>query len=211
MNWGAWSEAGMAVRFRAKEGPKPDNRTGITKGVGVLSTQRALEALEHLLEDRAVQAGVMPIDWASWEKFYGNLAVSPYFSLLISGANFGTPSKTAEGESREHIMAARPDTRAEMLRDYLAKQISRILKVSLDSIESETPILNLGFDSLMSIELKNQIEKDLGVSIAVGRLIQSPTVWELTDWVAQLLEAAQPAGATATVDSPISEFEEGVL
>jgi acyl transferase domain-containing protein/aryl carrier-like protein len=211
VNWGAWSEAGMADLFRAKDESNLNIRTGATKGVGVLSTQRALEALELLLEDGAVQAGVMPIDWTSWQRFYGSLALSPYFSLLISGTIFGTPSKTAGAENREHIITARPDDRVKMLRDYLAGQMARILKVSLDSIESETPILNMGFDSLMSIELQNEIDKNLGVRVALSRLMQSPTLWELTDWVVQMLEAVQPVAASLAVDSPIGEFEEGVL
>ncbi len=45
----------------------------------------------------------------------------------------------------------------------------------------------------MSIELKNQIEIDLGVSVAMARLIQGPTLLELTDWVMQLLAACNPS------------------
>ena len=82
-----------------------------------------------------------------------------------------------------------------MVSGYLAKQMSRILKVSLASVEYETPISNMGFDSLMSIELKNQIETDLGVSVAMARLIQGPTLLELTDWVMQLLATTQSVEA----------------
>jgi myxalamid-type polyketide synthase MxaC len=211
INWGTWAEAGMATRFQATEESKRHGRTGATKGVGVLPTRRALEALERLLEDGAVQAGVLPIDWAAWQRSYGSLSVAPYLSLLIFGSDFGTPSKIANGECREHILAARPGTRAEMLRAYLAKQMARILKVSLASVESETPIPNMGFDSLMSIELKNQIESDLGVSVAMARLVQGPTLMELADWVMPLLVAAQSAGATAAAGSSVNEIEEGVL
>ena len=211
VNWGTWAEAGMATRFWSREEFRTHARTGSTKGIGLLSNQRALEALERLLEDGTVQAGVMPMDWASWQRSYGSLAATPYFSLLISGNDVGTPSKIAYGESREDILAAQPETRAEMLRDYLAKQMAHILKVPLASVESETPILSMGFDSLMSIELKNQIETDLGVSIAMGRLVQGPTLLELADWVVQLLVAAPPVDATAAVGSLVSEYEEGVL
>jgi acyl transferase domain-containing protein len=210
VNWGTWAEVGMATRFQATEESKLHGRTGATKGVGVLPTSRALEALERLLEDRAVQTGVIPIDWAAWQRSYGSLAVAPYLSLLISGSDSGTPDKIA-AESRELILTAQPETRAEILRTYLAKQMARILKVPLASVESKTPISNMGFDSLMSIELKNQIENDLGVSIAMARFIQGPTLLELTDWVLHLLVATQPVNATVVAGSPVGEFEEGVL
>ena len=87
INWGTWSEVGMAIRFQAREEFKRQARTGINTGVGVLPTRRALEALERVLEDDAVQAGVMPIDWEAWQRSYANVAVAPYLSLLISGGH----------------------------------------------------------------------------------------------------------------------------
>jgi polyketide synthase 12/epothilone polyketide synthase D len=93
----------------------------------------------------------------------------------------------------------------------LAKQIAHILKVPLASVDSEKPISNMGFDSLMSIELKNQIEIDLGVSVAMAQLLQGPTLVELTDWVIRLLVAVQPTGTTCTVPTSANEFEEGVI
>ena len=212
INWGAWAEAGMAARLLAREESKGDRWKGIPNGLGVLSTERALEALERLLENGAVQTGVVPIDWAAWQRWsYGSLAVAPYLSLLISDSDSGVASKIADGHSRECIPGAQSETRKEMVCSYLAKQMARILKVPLVSVDREKPIVNLGFDSLMSIELKNQIEADLGVSVAMARLIQGPTLLELTDWVMQLLVAAQPVDASAAVGSSESEFEEGVL
>jgi hypothetical protein len=63
----------------------------------------------------------------------------------------------------------------------------------------------------MSIELKNQIEIDLGVSVAMGRLLEGPTLAELTDWVTRLLVTVQSAGTTSAVPPSVNEFEEGVL
>jgi Phosphopantetheine attachment site/KR domain len=211
INWGTWTETGMATRFQAGEESRFLARTAATKGIGGLSNHRALEALERLLEDGAVQAGVMPIDWALWQRSYRSLAVSPYFSLLISGSDLATPTRNASGESRESILAAPPEIRPKLLQDYLAKAMARILKVSLVLVDSDTPILSMGFDSLMTIELKNQIESGLGVSVPMGRLIQGPTLSELTDWVIHPLTAAQPVDTTLPVDLSVSEFEEGVL
>jgi hypothetical protein len=69
----------------------------------------------------------------------------------------------------------------------------------------------MGFDSLMSIELKNRIETDLGVSVAMSRLIQSPTILELTDFVLNLLADSRGVDPAVGVSSSMSEFEEGVL
>jgi myxalamid-type polyketide synthase MxaC len=211
INWGTWSEVGMAIRFQARDEFKRQGRTGINTGVGVLPTRRALEALERVLEDDAVQAGVMPIDWEAWQRSYANVSVAPYLSLLISGGHRAIALEPSDDECRKRMLAAPPEARGETVSDYLAKQIARILKVPLASVESEKPIVSMGFDSLMTIELKNQIEVDLEVSVAMGRLIQGPTLLELTEWVLHLLSAAQAADGTPAVHSLVSEFEEGVL
>jgi phthiocerol/phenolphthiocerol synthesis type-I polyketide synthase D len=176
-----------------------------------LPTRRALEALERLLEEGAVQAGVMPIDWASWQRSYGSLAVAPYLSLLVSGSDFGMPDMIPDGVSHEQFSAAPPGIRREMLGDYLARQMARILKVPLASVELEISISNMGFDSLMSIELKNRLEADLKVSISMARLLQGPTLLELTDLVMNLFESVSPVEAPFATALAANEFEEGIL
>ena len=112
---------------------------------------------------------------------------------------------------RERILSARLEQRSEMVDSYLTEEMARILKVPLSSVDREKPIVNMGFDSLMSIELKNRIETDLGVSVAMSRLIQSPTILELTDFVLNLLVDSRDVDPTVGVGSSMSEFEEGVL
>jgi acyl transferase domain-containing protein len=210
VNWGPWAEAGMAARLLTEEESRRDWLSGAINGVSMLSTQQALRALERLLEDGAVQTSVMSIDWAAWQRWsHGSLAVAPYLSLLISGSDSGLARTRSDGESRERILAAQPETRSEMVRSYLAKRMARILKVPVASVETEKPMPNMGFDSLMSIELKNQIEMDLGVGVAMARLIQGPTILELTNWLMDLLDTEAFAGAA--VASPANELEEGVL
>jgi acyl carrier protein len=211
VNWGTWSDVGMATRFQDKEESKRHGRTGAIKGVGSFSSHRALEALERLLEEDAVQVGVMPIDWRVWQQSYGSLAVAPYLSLLVSVEGSVVTGRHANDKIREQISAAQPERRGEMVNDYLAKETARILKLPLASVDPEKPISNLGFDSLMSIELKNQIDIDLGVNVAMARLIQGPTLRELTDWVIESLAFAQSAAATVADAPAINEFEEGEL
>jgi myxalamid-type polyketide synthase MxaC len=211
INWGPWAAAGMAARLLGSEGSKGNPRREIANGAGVLSTERALEALERLLEEGAVQTGVMPMDWARWQRWsYGNLPVPPYLSLLISGSDPEVPPHASEGFSREAILGAQSEIQKEMVDNYLANQMARILKVALAAVDRETPMPRLGFDSLMSIELKNRIESDLGVSVAMARLIQGPTLLELAAWVTDVLVAGQSVDATPAVGSSV-EFEEGVL
>jgi myxalamid-type polyketide synthase MxaC len=213
VNWGPWEEAGMAARIVATGESKGDRWKGIPNGVSFLSTQRTLEALELLLEEGAIQTGVMSIDWKAWHRWTsGSVAVPPYLSQLIPESESGAVSRTTKGDSRrEHINHVQPEQSAETLERYLAEEMARILRVPFAAVDREKPIVNMGFDSLMSIELKNQIQTDLGVSVAISRLIQSPTILELTDIVLNLLEASRGTQPATAMGARIPEYEEGVL
>jgi myxalamid-type polyketide synthase MxaC len=210
VNWGPWAEAGMAARLLAAEESKGDQWKGISNGVSALSTERALEAIERLLEEGAVQTGVMSIDWKAWHRWtYGDLSVAPYLSPLISEYGAGAATKTGGG--RERVLDIQSEQSTETVDSYLVEQLARILKVPLPSVDREKPLVNMGLDSLMSIELKNQIQIDLGVSVAISHLIQSPTILELTDLVVKLLGDSHSTKPNAIEDSSVGEFEEGVL
>jgi NAD(P)-dependent dehydrogenase (short-subunit alcohol dehydrogenase family)/acyl carrier protein len=213
INWGPWAETGMAARFLATEESKGIRWKDIPNGVRALSTQRALQAMERLLEQGAVETGVMSIDWTAWYHWTcGNVAVPPYLSALISESDSRVSATEVKGNShREHILRLQSEPRPEMIGNYLVEEIALILKVPLASVDREKPIVGMGFDSLMALELKNQIEIDLGVSIAMARIIQGPTILELSDFVVELLENSRDVDATAAVSSSILEFEEGVL
>jgi NAD(P)-dependent dehydrogenase (short-subunit alcohol dehydrogenase family) len=213
INWGPWAEAGMAVRFLAAEESKGIRWKDIPNGVRALSTQRALEAMERLLEQGAVQMGVMSIDWNAWYRWtYGDVVIPPYLSALISKNDSGVPGTNLNGNCRRELLRCirlAPD--AEIVGIYLAEEMGRILKVPLASVDRLTPIVSMGFDSLMSLELKNQIQTDLDVSVAMARLIQGPTILELSDFVVELLRNSPGVDTTSAEGSSIVEVEEGVL
>ncbi|MBV8587759.1 MAG: KR domain-containing protein, partial [Verrucomicrobia bacterium] len=125
VNWGTWVDVGMATRFQEMEETKRHGRTGATKGVGVISSHRAVEALERLLAENAVQVGVMPIDWSAWQQSYACLAVAPYLSLLVSPGESVVPPLQTDANTRERVLAALPEGRGEIVSSYLANVVAR--------------------------------------------------------------------------------------
>jgi acyl transferase domain-containing protein len=133
-------------------------------------------------------------------------------SALISKSDSRVSATEVKGNTRrERILCIQSEPRADVVGNYLAEEISRILKVPLASVDRGKPIVSMGFDSLMSLELKNQIETDLGVSVAMSRLIQGPTILELSDFVVELLVNSRGIDTPSAVSSSMVEVEEGVL
>ena len=80
---------------------------------------------------------------------------------------------------RERILTAQNSDRPSLLESYLCEQVVRGLGIKRSEVCLETSLRNLGFDSLMVIELKNRIETDLGISLLVKELIEGPSVTQL--------------------------------
>ncbi|MGO8676240.1 MAG: type I polyketide synthase [Limisphaerales bacterium] len=211
VNWGAWSETGMAARLPSLSKPGPQARAGTLKGVSGLSTSQALEALEQLLNHRAVQAAVIRIDWGEWRRSGERLARAPYCSALMDEIPADEQNEKPSKARAEHILAAHVEARTELLIPYLLEEVAEILKAPADALDPEKPISQMGFDSLMSIELKTRLESDLGVAVAIARLMQGPPVVELAGWVAQLLPERGNTGQWVAASAKTQEWEEGDL
>ncbi len=103
-------------------------------------------------------------------------------SLEIVGSSILEDSYTPEGEvilSTEALRALTPCEGRLKLASYLQKQVAQVLKVAPSQIDSQQPLSGLGLDSLIAIELQNQIETNLGVVLPMVRFLQSSSIDQL--------------------------------
>jgi acyl carrier protein len=74
-----------------------------------------------------------------------------------------------------------------MLRDDFIGQLSRIMGLQPSNLDPDQPLNAIGLDSLMAIELKNQIETRLGITLPMAKFMEGPSVNSLADLVSELL------------------------
>jgi acyl carrier protein len=102
-------------------------------------------------------------------------------------------------------MATPAGQRVELLADHLRQHASVVLRLAPSKIDVEQPLITMGIDSLMAVELRNRVEKDLGVSIPLLQLVKGPSLSELartligamtgTSAADRAVESAPAAGA----------------
>ncbi|HVG32647.1 MAG TPA: MupA/Atu3671 family FMN-dependent luciferase-like monooxygenase, partial [Pyrinomonadaceae bacterium] len=102
---------------------------------------------------------------------------------------------------RETLMSAEPLERERLLSIYLCERLAAVLEMTPDKIDVHQAVNNLGLDSLMAIQLKNQIEKELAVAVPVTTFLRGSSVAQLTE---QLL-AQLVAPSTGTSTTPKTE------
>jgi aryl carrier-like protein len=167
----------------------------------VFTTEQGLAALAHLLETGAVNTAVMPVDLASWRR---NHPAANQSSLLahLRQTEMDVAAPTARAEEtaaspRAALEAAAPAARRELAEHYLRQQISRVLRMPPERLDSHQSLNNLGIDSLMAVELRNHVQAHLGVMIPLAKLLQDPTIAQLSDVILQQLGDVPPSEQVA--------------
>src|SRR5437762_5499904 len=83
INWGTWSEVGMAAS-RTGASPVPTSERLALRGMSSLTPQQGLDALTYLLSQDRPQVAVMSVDWPQWHLFYPEFADSPLLAHLMA-------------------------------------------------------------------------------------------------------------------------------
>ena len=77
---------------------------------------------------------------------------------------------------------ADPEARRQILAEYLSNQAASVLGFDeTTEIDDEFTLLELGFDSLMAVQLRNIIRKNLGVNLELGDMFQSTSLAEVAE------------------------------
>jgi len=208
INWGPWAEVGLAAR------PERGGRLAL-RGIGSIAPRQGLEVLEQLLQQDAPQVGVLSVNWRQWRQFCPEAAESPLLSNLACGeANASPKVERSRGLTRDALLAAEPGEHQRLLESYLGQRVAKVLGLPMAKLDVQQPLQNLGFDSLMAVELKNRVEADLGVVLPIVNFLQGPSVIQLARHLLDQLTAgpsASPATLASATTLAQSEQKDGLM
>ncbi|MET8178654.1 beta-ketoacyl synthase N-terminal-like domain-containing protein [Streptomyces sp. NPDC005336] len=172
VNWGPWGETGVATGFA-------------DRGYRTIPTDQGLRALNTLLAHRRVHTGVIPGEPDTWIPATGRH--SSLFDQLTPGDE-DTTAATREGtDDIRAQLSALPTglARRAALETYLSDHIRAVLRLSSTTLDPQTPLKSLGFDSLLAMELRVRLEAGLNIKLAGNFVWQHPTVAALAVGLAQ--------------------------
>jgi acyl transferase domain-containing protein/acyl carrier protein len=178
-------------------GPAAVGRAGPHDGRGIarLSPAQVLGALERALLTNVSHASVMTVDWRVWRASCPAVAERALFAEL-------------EGAAPREVKAESADERVAMLADRLRQHVAGVLRLPVSQIDLEQPLAGLGIDSLMAIELKSRVERELGIAIPLLQLIRGAGLSDL----ARTLAVSMAVDTTGPIDSgrPNARFGVGL-
>jgi malonyl CoA-acyl carrier protein transacylase len=198
INWGPWAEAGMAAEL--------DTDRFAAQGIRALAPAQGLRVLKHVLKENLVQPIVADIDWAAYGAHHGLDGKAGLFAALVAQADrpaAGAAPAIAVRAIVDELGAALPIEREGLLLAYLKDLARQTLGYGdAEPIAPDQPLVEQGFDSLMSVDMRNRLNKSLGCALPASLLFDYPTLEKIARYllkdVVKLEAEAAPAPASAT-------------
>lgn len=195
--WGPWSAIGLAAARRDR------GRRLHEQGLHRLAPEQCLDVLAELVRAPAPShTVVMRLDVERWAAHHPAAASSPLLSPLRRAADAPAPGRAAEGTIRQAALEARGREREALLEAHLRTRSAQVLRLGTERVPLNQPLRSMGMDSLMSLELRNRLEADLGIPLSATVIWNYPTVAALAGHLAQALGAPRNGNESDLAAAP---------
>ena len=195
INWGPWAEVGLATR--------PEQQRHLTQhGIEAMPAADGVRTLSYLLPLSATQVAVLRVDWARRRSELRRGLNPPLIADLLRAPAGQPAAGDANGRGaslNDALRRAGRQERRRLLQSYLRDQVAGKLGLTPSRLDIQLPLNQLGVDSLIAVELRSQIERDLGIVVPVVQLLDGPSVSALADWLGDRLSSAGPPEPDPTV------------
>ena len=170
-------------------------------GMKEIALDKAFAAMTAIMESGKTQILLADVDWVRFKNIYQSKGNKPIFEKL------GEYKNSVKGiqqsiSTRRFLEEIPPGERRQHLFEYIGKQVGTILG-NKQIPDTEQGFLEMGIDSLLSIELKNRLEKGLEVALPASLIFDFPNIRRLVDYLVEQVFSWQVNASVNVV--PIQE------
>jgi len=94
-----------------------------------------------------------------------------------------------------------------MLEVYLRELVAAAFELPASDIDPRLPLTSMGLESLMAVEVRNEIEADLGISISMVDFVEGPSIADLVTGLLRQI-TGEATGSRANGSGADAEWEE---
>ncbi len=179
INWGPWAEVGMSARSDLEE-----RRTRL--GMNSISTRQGLRILGQLIFQKLPQIGVIPV---KPERLWSMSSTNNKFLELLRPTESKSEQSQQSGISiTEQILQAPPADRPMLVRFQLKARIGKILQMNSAPIPEDHSLIELGFDSIMIMELIRGLDQDFGLTLYPREIFDLPSISAMIMYLSEEME-----------------------
>ncbi|HEY9740894.1 MAG TPA: thioester reductase domain-containing protein [Coleofasciculaceae cyanobacterium] len=194
INWGPWGDTGMAASLNSR------NKARLTaQGLTTIAPEQGLQILERVLGQTLAQVGVLPFELSVFKQ---QLSSGRQLSLLSELVREESPQEESEqvsaqrNELLQRLKEAPATERQQLLMAYLQGKVAKVLGLPSSDLDIQQSLQDLGFDSLMAVDLTSMIRTELQVDVPIRAFIEDPSIANLA---ALLIEQLIPGNSQPDV------------
>jgi acyl transferase domain-containing protein/NAD(P)-dependent dehydrogenase (short-subunit alcohol dehydrogenase family) len=212
VNWGPWSEIGMAALTNKAAGGFQ------AQGIRSLKPEDNLDILKRLLREQWPQTCVLDVNWPT----YGRRLTHPpgFFAHLMAS---GAPELSMDTQNRQpaivdQLQQEPPAVREKLLLTLIQNLAQGVMgHAESQPVAVDRPLTEQGFDSLMAVEMRNKLGQALQTTLPASLLFDYPTLEKIKTYLlAEVLTvdgskaAPQPGPEqpTASAEAVLAEIDQ---
>jgi acyl carrier protein len=179
IQWGRFSDVGLAA------GKENRGQRLSQQGIESWTPAQGVGLLARILKKPRTEIGLFRFSLRRWLESHPQAAGMRFLAEL---SKIDAPVVGAsDGGMRKALALAEAGIREAMVEAHLVDQIARVIRMDPARVDRNAPFKSLGFDSLMSVELRNRLENSLGLKLSTVLLFTYPTAAKLAAYLTSML------------------------
>lgn len=192
IQWGAWGGVGLAAASDVRGGRLA------SQGIESFSVTEGLAALDDLVIGSRPVVCAASFDPAAWIDSHPALESDPAFSSFVA-QHVGEAAAQCVDFAR---LAG--DERLDQMLALVLDALGRVLRQAPEAISTDAPMTALGLDSLMSVELRNRLERAIDRGLSTTVVFQHPTAARLAAHLSSLFADRAPHEKSSTTEPALA-------
>ncbi|HRH75719.1 MAG TPA: amino acid adenylation domain-containing protein, partial [Cellvibrionaceae bacterium] len=178
IDWGPWAtgmieELGLIDHYRHG------------RGMNSLAPEAGMDVLERVMGLNHPQLMVNTVvDWPLFAAWYPSL---PPLMADLAASQKDAIADAEQGAFTDRFRQADESARRALLKEHFSHIVADVLRIKVEKVSDEVSLNELGLDSLLAIELRARIQRDIKVAVPLVTLLSSTLVHSLLDNIEQNL------------------------
>ncbi|THA34085.1 SDR family NAD(P)-dependent oxidoreductase [Streptomyces sp. A1277] len=177
-------------------------------GMRFMDPRTAMAGLRQAMADDEEFIVIGDVDWADFSRVFTAARRRPLLDEIPevrAALAEGEASAAEENPLLERLRPLAPDAQERLLRDLVRTHVSHVLgHASSDALENARSFRDLGFDSLLAVELRNSLRTATGLKLPTTLVFDHPDVDRLVQHLLTALLGAGEEAGTDVAASPVA-------
>lgn len=177
INWGAWSEAGLAQKHAEK------SQVLAMQGIELITPEQGRRLIKQIFDEQG-QIVVLPINW---EESVSQMGREQLIKDLKHGNNYSVTMIKDYTQWKEELLTKPEGEQLDDMIVFVTQIVAKVLGGKEADLDVSTGFFDLGMDSLTSVELRNMLQSTFDLQLPSTLIFKYPTIEDVSEYLLDIV------------------------